>query len=47
VQLVETLGPSGLLDNVRFDVALLQAGFDNDALEPGWSYGHLFSDLTK
>jgi hypothetical protein len=47
VQLVETLGRSGLLDNVRIDVALLQAAFDNDALEPGWSYGHLFSDLTK
>jgi hypothetical protein len=44
-QLAETFAGSGLLDGVRFDVILLQGAFDSDAMEPGKSYGQLFSTL--
>ena len=46
-ELAEDLGPGGLLDDVRFDAALVQAAFDNDAMEPGRSYGRILSTLPR
>lgn len=43
--LATTVAPSGLLAGVTLNVVLLQAAFDNDALEPGRSYGHVLSAL--
>lgn len=39
--LAETLAPSGLLEDLTVNVVLLQAAFDNNALEPGQSYGQV------
>ena len=45
--LAETLGPSGLLEDLPVNVVLLQAAFDNNALEPGESYGKVFAAYPK
>jgi hypothetical protein len=41
--IAETFAGTGLLDGLRVDLVLLQAAFDADAMEPGKSYGRLFS----
>jgi hypothetical protein len=46
-QLAETLGPTGLLDDLEIKVVLLQAAFDDDALEPGKSYGRVLATFPK
>jgi hypothetical protein len=43
----ETLAPSGLLNALIVNVVLLQAAFDNSALEPGESYGRMLGAYPK
>jgi hypothetical protein len=45
--LAETFAGTGLLDDLRVDLVLLQAAFDDDAMEPGKSYGRLFSAYPR
>jgi hypothetical protein len=46
-QLAETPETSGLLADLEVNVVLLQGAFDNDALEPGKSYGQVLSVFPK
>jgi hypothetical protein len=45
--LADTLGPAGLLDELAVNVVLLQAAFDNNALEPGQSYGKVLGSYPR
>lgn len=45
--LAEELGPSGLLEGLAVNVVLLQAAFDDNALEPGQSYGRVLGEYPK
>jgi hypothetical protein len=46
-ELAETFAGTGLLDNVRIDAVLVQAAFDNDAIEPGKAYGQILSTIPN
>jgi hypothetical protein len=46
-QLAEELGTDGLLDDLSVQVVLLQAAFDDNALEPGKSYGRVLAAFPK
>jgi hypothetical protein len=46
-ELAETLAPSGLLKDLVVNVVLIQAAFDDNALEPGESYGQVLGAYPK
>jgi hypothetical protein len=46
-ELAETFAGTGLLDDVRIDLVLVQGAFDNDAMEPGKAYGQILSTIPK
>ena len=40
-------GLTGLLNGVSIDIALIEAAFDQDSLEPGRAYGDVFSQIPQ
>jgi hypothetical protein len=44
---LQTLAPTGLLNGVTVDAVLIEAAFDQDALEPGNDYGDVFSQIPQ
>jgi hypothetical protein len=44
---LQSLASTGLLNGVSIDVALIEAAFDQDSLEPGRAYGDVFSQIPQ
>ena len=44
---LQALASTGLFNGVSVDVALIEAAFDQDSLEPGRAYGDVFSQIPQ